>query len=343
MNNKKIWFLSSILFFAVFSGKNLYAYPHEENAKNQINAPCTSCYSTRPKNLAGVQFMGKADIKNAIGRLAYAAKDPYAVSFPLIASAEIGDKTQYTVILADMLKALDRLDNTDQGAADADAVKWMQNNAFKAWMWGRILLSADSIGDVDTVKKAQEKLKELLKKVTANGDRAFFTWAWGYRAALNQEEYAISKESMIDDAVLLTKVYKASGGDHDLLSDALWAWVMSLQAAANAQDQELYDQIKEQIKWIMGVNSVAQALEKGLLRTAQFNDYPAWAMAKTRYAAMVINDKALYQEIENPVTNSMAGADKLNDKTEYVLSVLSNQLAILAEGVHGAVRIGARS
>jgi len=288
---------------------------------NQINAQS----ATRPKNLADVNFTEKTDLENIIDELINSAKDSYSASLPLMASASTGDKTRYTITLANMLNALDSLDNTSE-----DTSKWMQNNSFKAWMWGRIVLAADSMGDSPTVIKAQKKLEEFLAKNFADNDSfAFFTWAWGYHAAINQKEYQISKKIMLEGAMTLTKKYNASG-NHAMLSDALWAWVMNLQAAAYVADQKSYDWIKEQIKSIAGKNSVTLSLEKGLLRTAQSNDYPAWAMAKVRYAAIVINDKELYQEIETSLLGSIDGALKGNAKAEYALSILDNQLAILA-------------
>lgn len=319
---KTICFLSLILLVNIFSEKNLYAHFPGDNTmfKNQINTH----RPIRSKNLANVSFAGKNHIASEIDELINSAENPYVASLPLIASAEIGDKTRYTIALTNMLKALENLDTISGSSA-----VWMQNNSFKAWIWGRILLAADSIDDFDTVIKAQKKLEEFLEKdATDNDNFAFFTWAWGYRAAINQKEYTISKKRMLDDAKILTEKYKASG-DHGMLSDALWAWVMNLQAAAYMGDQKSYNWIKEQIKLTAGEGTVTLSLEKGLLRTAQSNDYPAWAMAKTRYAAIVINDKELYHEIEHSLMPFIDGAQKGNANAEYVLASLDNQLARL--------------
>jgi len=133
---------------------------------------------------------------------------------------------------------------------------------------------------------------------------------------------------LLKDASRLTAIFNDSKA-HGALSDALWAWVMSLQAAAYAGDQSSYEWIKEQMKLITQTESVSQALEKGLLRKTESNDYPAWAMAKVRCAAIIIGDEELYREIESTLISSIAGAQKANAKAEYVLSILDNQLAML--------------
>lgn len=274
--------------------------------KTQVNTQTPA----RQKNLAESAFTEKVSLENIIDELTHANTDPYSASLPLIASAELGDKKRYDITLTHMLNSLDK--NT-------------QDHPFKAWMLGRILLAADDMNDADTIKKARQKLNEYLNEDSS----AFSAWAWGYRAALDSKNYALYKKSMLDAAETLTKKYQTSP-NHEALSNALWAWVMNLQAAAFAGDQKSYHWIKEQIKLIAEENSVSLSLKKGLLRTAQSNDYPAWAMAKTRYSAIIINDKELYQEIEIPLMTSIDSAQKENIKAEYVLSVLDNQLAIFA-------------
>jgi truncated hemoglobin YjbI len=270
-------------------------------------------FLNRTKNLAEIEFAEKADIENKIDELIRLSKDPYASSLPLIASAELGDKKRYGITLPIMIDAMNNI-------SDSSPI-YMQNNSFKAWMWGRILLAADSMDDFYTRVTAQKKLQEFLEKdFTAHDNFAFFTWAWAYRAALNPSEYKNSKQRMLDDALKLN--------EKDNISDALWAWVMNLQAAAYAGDQESYDWIKEQIKSITKKTTVTQALEKYLLRTTDSNDYPAWAMAKIRHAAGVMNDKELYHEIENALISSIDVTQKENIIAENILSTLDNQLAI---------------
>lgn len=280
-------------------------------------------------NLNSVEFGDKAKVEKITDELANAANNPYAVSLPLIASATLGDSIRYARTLALMMDQINALDVSPEKFDS-----WMRSNSFKAWMWGRILLAANSIDDVKTVDVAKEQLSKLLQEpLTTNDNAAFFVWAWGYRAALNQTEYQNSVDRMMDGAAQLSTKYKAEPSNHDALSDALWAWVMNLSAAANAHDQERYETIKQQIMMLTGKNSISDALELGLLRTEQSNDYPAWALAKVRLAAAIMKDREVFQDIDRTLIASVkgaAGSQIASAKSEYVLSVLEGELAKLA-------------
>lgn len=258
--------------------------------------------------------------------LAKSAKDPYAASLPLIASAGLGDEKRYDATRTQMLNALDTLDKKPD-----DCPQWMRNNSFKAWMLGRVLLAADNMKDDKTVSQTKNKLSLLLEeKMTKDDNFAFFTWAQGYRAALNKTEYELSKKRMISDSMQLSEKYKVKPTDHGALSDALWGWVMDLSASANANDKQSYEFVKEQIKSLTREQSVSKALETGLLRTADSNDYPAWALAKVRLAAATMLDKELYQDIDNALISSIESSKKAGAKAEYALAVVDSQLAIQA-------------
>jgi hypothetical protein len=298
-------------------------YPKDQNMfkTHQFEQPVA-----KQKNLKGIEFNERVSVENIIDELGKSSKDPYAASLPLIASAELGDEKRYDVALTQMLHTLDALETKPN-----DCPQWMRNNSFKAWMWGRVLLAANSMNDVKTSSQAKNKLIAFLnEKVTKEDSLAFMTWAWGYRAAANQAEYGISSKRMIDDAMQLTEKYKEEPKNHSALSDALWAWVMNLSAAATAGDVHNYALIKDQIKAVTGADSATKALETGLLRTAQSNDFPAWALAKMRFAAATMKDKELYHESEKAILFSIEGAKETGAKAEYILSVLDNQLAIHA-------------
>jgi hypothetical protein len=293
MKHHKIlaYLLVTAILLGIFSMKKLYTQYREDQSmfKNQINAR-----TDRPKNLENITFTEKSSVETSIDELLNSSQDAYAASLPLIASAEMGDKKRYELAREKLLNSLETLDKNPESAP-----QWMRNNSFKAWMWGRVLLAADSASDTSTAMEAQQRLQALLKEnVTARDNFAFFTWAWGYRAAYDKREYEMSSKKMLDDTSKLTTIFNESR-EHRALSDALWAWVMNLQAAAYAGDQISYAWIKEQIKLITETESVSLALEKGLLRTAESNDYPAWAMAKVRCAAIIAGDKELFQEIES--------------------------------------------
>ena len=262
------------------------------------------------------------DIISNAAQLAADAKDPYAASLPMMIYAELGDLPHYQTTKDHMLQLLNGLDTSTNSAW-----KWMQNNSFKAWMWGRILLAAQSIHDDQQMGTARTQLTDLLKQpATAADNAAFTTWAWGYLAALDKKEYQLSKKQMMDGAQALADKYQASGKPADL-SDALWGWVMNIQAAARAHDRATYEKIKAKIT---GNESVEIALVKGLSHTAESNDYPAWALAKVRLAAATIGDQTLFLALKVPMEVSIAEAKAIatnGAKAEYAFAVLDNKLA----------------
>lgn len=262
------------------------------------------------------------DVITNAAELAANAKDPYAASLPMIIYAELGDAPHYQTTKNHMLQLLSTLDTSTDVTW-----KWMQNNSFKAWMWGRILLAAQNILDDQQVEEARTQLTNLLKQpATAADNAAFTTWAWGYLAALDQKEYRLSKKNMMDGAQALTDKYQKSGKAADL-SDALWGWVMNLQAAARAHDLTTYERIKARIA---DSEYVETALVKGLSHTADSNDYPAWALAKVRLAAAIMDDQVLFSALQAPVETSIAEAKAIATnaaRAEYAFAVLDNNLA----------------
>lgn len=125
--------------------------------------------SDRCKNLASISFKERSTVENIIEQLASSAKDAYAASLPMIASAELGDNTLYESTRNQMLNTLE-----DLGRNQNDSPLWMQNNSFKAWMWGRVLLAADSMCDNNTAMLASTRLKSLLNGKAAASDNFAF-------------------------------------------------------------------------------------------------------------------------------------------------------------------------
>ncbi len=290
----------------------------------ETQAMFTTATQAHRKNLHDVPFEKRKEVEGIVDTLAAAAADPYAASLPLIANAELGNKKSYLVIRDHMQQALTALDQKP-----TDFPQWMRNNSFKAWMFGRVVLSADAMKDVRTLVLAKRKLVALLnQKMTPDDSLAFFAWAEGYTAALSDRAYTTYVKKMMRDAAELSDQYKAKP-THDGLSNTLWAWVMNLSAAANAGNQHDYNWIKDQILSLTGKKSVTEALETGLLRTADSNDYPAWAMAKVRLSAAVMHDRDLYQEIETSLTSSIENAKSAGAKAEYALAVVDNELAVV--------------
>lgn len=250
------------------------------------------------------------EINTIIHALIASANDAYSASLPLIAAAGLGNKEQYDAALNIALKDL----NSQHGEA-----------SFNAWMWGRVLLAAKDMGDAKSVALAKAVLfASFNEKNTTKPNIVFLTWAAGYHAAFNEETYQIFKNSMMNSAQYLAN-------SHPVLSDVLWAWVMNLCASATAQDRENVGLIKQRIATSSSTEpqSVANVLQQGLKRTAQSNDYPAWALAKVRHAAALIQDHELYDEVGDMLSASfMNEANTPTSKAEYVLAVIENDLAL---------------
>jgi hypothetical protein len=292
-----------------------------------------SSYSYSMSNLQRIDFKERKFIEKTIDELNSTAKDPYAASLPLIMSAGLGDKKRYALSSQTMLFTLASLDEKPLHFPE-----WMRSQSFKAWMWGRLLLAADSVGDKKLINQSEQQLSSLLSNKNKDS-LAFFTWAQAYHAAFNKMSYDKYKIAMLKNAVILTNNAKKHPENHGALSDALWAWVMNLSAAAMMNDQDSYIMIKKQILALTNAKSVTESLEMGLVRTADSNDYPAWALGKVRLAAAKMHDHALYHEMNEIVQSSIAGAKEAGAKAEYGLAVIENQLAREAHQLMMANRV----
>lgn len=262
-------------------------------------------------------FPGRENALKLLADLAEQANDPYQVSLPLLMSAKIGDQKTYQATYQLMIRWMAALDT-----APAHFPEWMRSTGFKAWMQGRLLVSGSAMNDQRAVSQASKKLADLLNQPVDN--LAFTTWAWGYQASLNRAEYTISKKPMLENTEKLTAHYKKSKSHSDL-SDAMWSWIMNINAAAMAGDKETYQQIKQHMQSAAEAETIPLALQTGLLRTRESNDYPAWGLSMVRRAAAMMDDQALFRALEKPLTDSIEKADKAS--AEYGLAVLDNQLA----------------
>jgi hypothetical protein len=253
------------------------------------------------ENLRGVKFTDKPYVvENAKTLLANANRDAYLISMPLIVSAQLGDDDLYQQTHAAMLQAMES----------------RKNDTFTAWLYGRELLAATSMGNKsEDVSVATKKLKELLEQNKDSID-SFRAWALAYLAASNNGTYHETKKDM------LALANKLPAG-----SDALWAWVMVSFAAANAQDNNTYHLALNNIRNIAGSASVAEALKIGLVRNANSNDYPAWAMGIVQLAAARMHDEKLFTELQQPLRESITAARNTNAIAEAILAIVNHELA----------------
>ncbi len=275
------------------------------------------------KNLKKQHYPEQLFVTQSIAGLsAKTNSDEYRLSMVVIASAQQGNEKLYQKTLMELQNKLN---------AVAKNKKDPKNNSYRAWHLGRILLAADSIDDKHTVAQILPELKSLLTDEKTAKD-AYSAWGWGYLASLNKKEYKSAKSKMLESANALTEQYQQAKTHADnseesqmalqiQLSNALWAWVMDAQAAANANDEKIFNFILEQMKTITGEKTVGLALTKGLQRLSTSNDYPAWALGIVRLAAATIGNKAIYDELEKPLADSIQGAKdamKLaDDKSAY--------------------------
>lgn len=265
---------------------------------------------------------------DAVQTLISNTTNAYTASLPLMASAALGDRVLYTTSLTTMLRSLHNL-NENPLPAGSDTNHWMENNAFKAWMWGRVLLSADSMNDEEHVNEAKQKLTSYLNAPrTADDSPAFIAWARAYLASLNHTTYASQKNTMLKACQSLSETY-VSTKTHDDLSNALWAWVMVNQAAALSHDNETYEKSLHKMTQLTNTGSVMEALNQGLQRTSASNDYPAWAMAIVYLAATRMGDHELTAALLAPLTTSITEAENADQLAESTLANLNVSLAKL--------------
>lgn len=243
-----------------------------------------------------------------------AYKRAYSLSMLLIISAKSGDISSYQRINAAMSSALGQMTS--------------EQNSRKAWLLGRRLAAAKAVNspDVDAITAT---LKALLHNSKTTPD-IYTAWAWGYLADVSPEEYHAAKTSMTQAAVDVTKKYDVLKEKKEEppekvaeeLSSVLWAWVMNLQAAANAGDRENYQRILAEIENITQQKSITNALSNGI----PIADYRAWALAIAYFAAVVIEDKERSDELRMALPNAI----KLTRESGNIEGVKLAQLMINA-------------
>lgn len=238
-------------------------------------------------------------------------QNPYLLSFPVAASAQLGEESEYQRYVSPMVAALDQMPITQ--------------NSLRSWLYGRALFAADSIGDKNRREKVRAKLTALLKDPMTAQDR-FSTWAWGYLASIDKKSYVEMKpqlESALKQLAIDPQATKA---------DKLWAWLMAAHVSANANDFSFYHTALDSIKEIAHEATVANALSKGLTRTATMNDLPAWGIAVAMLAAATVQDEKLYQELQQPFAVALQGAKDVAAVGEEMLAEVNAELAWMRHG-----------
>lgn len=318
----KKFLIFSSLFTCLATTLNTVSFA--ETTQVETNQTCREEVLMKYTNLQKAKFRGKLYLTVKTEALLNNAKDDaYQLSMPLLVSAQLGNKALYQKALIRMNKAMDA----------------MEDSPFKAWIYGRILLAAQGIKDEKTVSKTLTGLTNLLDGFIKNdgtGLDRFTVWSLGYLAALDMTEFMRAKDNLLAGANALTDAYFTINAKEDATedqkqekrSDALWAWVMISQAAANAHQRESFDYAIEQMLRITKELSIGEALTKGLLRTAASNDYPAWASSLVSLAAETLPDRSVYDALQDPLQASIQAAKKGNHLPEMLLAIVNKQLAI---------------
>ena len=251
------------------------------------------------KNLAGIPESQKSHLQQSIIKLAVDQHEAYPLSVALIASAQHGDQANYHALLQKVNTALAKGDKDD---------------AYKAWMLGRVLFAADSIHDRDTVRTSERELAQLLtaaqleKRDPASPEFAMLTWACAYYAGVSRHNFEHIRQPMLSALSALEIAARQDPSSHELASNAVWAAVMIAHASAGVDNREVYDDTINRLKAIAGKDSVSGALEATLTRTADTSDYPAWAIGMLRVSAAAMRDTALDHELTQPLNDAIRQA-----------------------------------
>ena len=243
--------------------------------------------------------------------------DAYGLSVIVLASAQYVDNAHYNKAITIFLDALCNL----------------PDNSFKAWMLGRAILAASLMHDQITYAKCLPQLKQLLLSVETDNQSS---WAWGYLAAINADEYQSAKSSMLNAVSVLSEKYlqlkqkkiSANEAHQDVLSndspilqqalsDLLWSYVMCVQAAARSNDHETYNHL---------LAAMISVTEQSTVRDAMVcvleSDWRAWAVGMVRLSAAVINDTDNYHQLNQLHKEALQSARQSGSNANALLSYL---------------------
>jgi len=269
------------------------------------------------KNL-GDKYSNRFASQETIDLLLRQANDGYSLSIPLLASGLLGDLNRFNTCSKKMIYELNKL----------------KDDGFKVWLYGRLLLSAGNIRSQEITNQAKNYILHYLDN-NINDRTAFLTWAIGYIAAFDKYYFDLYKSRLIALSNGLNTLYLTNRNIHTNpnkiqsdLSDAIWAWIMVLQAAAFSSDKTTYDFVINEIKTLSNQSSLANALENSLLRTQASNDYPAWGLAIAAFSAASINDEANFEQLCSSTSESLKGTIQATHE-EAILAKLTLAMAEL--------------
>lgn len=267
-------------------------------------------------NLFKIDFAEKQKIIDQTSKLANTPQaDAYQLSMPLIIASILGEQDLFTQTRQNMLEAL-KNDLYPTWVNDDN------KSGVKAWLFGRMLQSANMLNLDQDATEAAKALQEHLNK----DSNRFNAWALGYFAANSYEDYKATQASMKEQTEKLMNHYLAD--NKASLSDVLWVCIMALPASAKANDRDTYEFYLDIIKKLVGgTNDNLNTFTQKLFYKFPADDYRAWGLASMRLAASMIDDEGLFSSLE-PHVNSAIKADDapLHDQ---LLAQVNNELAKL--------------
>lgn len=232
----------------------------------------------------------------------YAAKtnDAYLWSMPVVAAGMAGNKALFYRYMSTFMLMID---GTDELHSD-DQKSWMANPSFKMWMLGRLLVSADSVGDPSAKAIAENMHSHLTNNLYApaifTSQTAFAAWAVGYLesyyAVASPEQYGLYKPMLVK-AVSYQQAHYDVTIDMPKPSfvDMMWTYTMAIQASALAKDKIAYTHFIQGMSTLGGNNHTIEAAVTKLKK----GDYPVWLISILEGSARRMNDVALANSLRN--------------------------------------------
>ena len=267
-------------------------------------------------NLARVPFDQKEQVQTFVDELIIDGEDnPYLLSFPLLISANLGDRNRYNICVSQLFDTLNMPEKKHDHYED-----WMTTTHFKMWMYSRITLAAHVMQDEGALKKAQTKMYNMQTKLRLNSDSlAQITWAQCHCGEIKEKNYKAARENIHRNICELLRSCDKEPDNKVLIANTLWGLILTM-TAASAKSYTDYHAFKSTIAKFKVGEKITDIIKTHLKDdSTNKNHFPLWAIAKLRLAAARQQDWTFYDELADNLST--------NDKAEYALAVTEDTLA----------------
>lgn len=226
------------------------------------------------------------------------ANNAYAFTIPVLGAGMLAQANEYN----NQAEIKTLYTDAVAGLETALATEAMKDSR-KAWLLGRLAQSAAQMNIQNKVSETTSAIDDLLKDASLD---AYGTWAIGYIAGLDKAQCDAKKELCTQGAMALTEKYNSielAGKEKDAArSDALWAWVMIVQAAAHAPDSALYEKCWQHITPLLDQGGIP------------IDDFNAWGSGILYFAAIKMEDKARFETIKHTFQNALEKTPSAEDR-----------------------------